>query len=129
MQVNIRLTEQTYFYLSCPDNITVTKKDVTYAVRTPENPNNLNFTAPIKISKIKPCYPVIMITHGYTRNGKDDWLQDLANAYLAHANYSIILIDWERVATDVYITAAASCRAIGISTLTSISTISIYPFC
>lgn len=91
----------------------VSEKDVTYAVRTPQNPKNKNFIQPLDTSKLNPSYPVVMITHGWTDAGDASWIQNLTNAYLEQGNYNIIAVNWHKPADENYVSSAANTKSVG----------------
>lgn len=91
----------------------MSETDVTYAVRTPQDPKNKNFVQPIDTSKINPSYPVIFITHGWTDEGNASWVQNLTNAFFEQGNYNIIAVNWRKIAKQNYVAAAGNTKDVG----------------
>lgn len=91
----------------------VVERDVTYAVRTPQNPNNSNFSEAIDLSEINSSHPVILIVHGWTDTGNDPWIQNLTYAYFSQGNYNIIAVDWRKPAGHNYIASVENSRPVG----------------
>lgn len=91
----------------------VSVRDVTFAIRTPQNPRSQNFSAPIDTAEIHPSFPIVYIVHGWTDNGSDYWQQNLTDAYLLHGNYNVIVVDWGRLASQNYFAAVSDCRPVG----------------
>ncbi|KAB0804665.1 hypothetical protein PPYR_01635 [Photinus pyralis] len=59
-------------------------------------------------SPIKSDKPVIFITHGWLQDIKDPQLQDLKNAYLERYDSDVVMVNWGKLAWDLY--ARTACK-------------------
>lgn len=58
-------------------------------------------------------YSYKFIIHGWTHNGTEKWIQEMAAAFHEIGDFNVIAVDWGKIASKNYISAAVSTRSIG----------------
>ncbi|XP_071118170.1 inactive pancreatic lipase-related protein 1-like [Haliotis cracherodii] len=60
------------------------------------------------------AHPTKMITHGYTDNGRAQWIKQMTQELLTNADCNVIAVNWEKGAAKTnYLQAAANTRVVG----------------
>ncbi|KAG7213927.1 hypothetical protein KM043_003127 [Ampulex compressa] len=80
---------------------------VSYILYTRSGPQNgtrllINDTATLSYSDFKPSRRTKFITHGWKSSAMSEGLLSMKEAYLNHADYNVILVDWEPLAASTF---------------------------
>ncbi|XP_044262198.1 pancreatic triacylglycerol lipase-like [Tribolium madens] len=93
--------------------IDISKDNVKFLLyeRTSNETITLNPDNPLEY--LVPTDPTIIITHGWTDNGKESWIQDMAFRYNKKGNYNVIAMDWSIDANKNYIYSSSATQSVG----------------
>lgn len=87
--------------------------DVTYAIRSQQNPRNQNFFTSLDVYKINPSKPVKFMIHGWTDRGTSPLLLNLTEAYFSKQDYNIVAVNWHEPAAKPYPVSVRNARFVG----------------